>query len=377
MAFHGILVSLDSAYGPSGPGDTLRFVHAVRAYLDDEPQDQVRIVTTIKSLPLVRGMFSGVEQDIRQGGIWHEVDDAPALWLGSAIADKAAYLRWDQTDASQVAALLNDVAGAINVGRLDKVVHPYMGYGLSDFPATISVAGTDVTRLRIDKPSRMNRSRWRVPAGLGRADEGPTAVFLRHLDHRLDTPKVLVEAIRTAADQQGVGLVFFGGNDDTYDFFDVPEDARRYHQGKSYLEQMRSLATECVAAVGVNSGGLDLATAAGLPTLRVAEYQDGGYWYVDRELGGWLWRDYNWYLANAFVAGLQPPYNHADWWGDDYLAKVRLSLTAFFTMVQSNHPRLREPRHIIVPRDMSLDVAKLDSQLDRFEVIPEKSHEAT
>jgi hypothetical protein len=69
----------------------------------------------------------------------------------------------------------------------------------------------------------------------------------------------------------------------TYGSMTFPEQLK-------YLRQFHDIAT------GVNSGGLDLASAAGLPTLRFFEMPTGVPWQ----------HDFNSYLAVALNLGLRP-----------------------------------------------------------------------
>jgi hypothetical protein len=116
----------------------------------------------------------------------------------------------------------------------------------------------------------------------------------------------------------------------------------------SLFDQINKIRKNATVAVGWNSGGLDLASAAGLPVLRIGEFQDGGpSCENDRLRKRYNWgKFYNSFLACATNIGLAPKMIAADTFPKEVIED---SLDSLLANMKKNPASLAEERHIILP----------------------------
>ena len=114
------------------------------------------------------------------------------------------------------------------------------------------------------------------------------------------------------------------------------------------------------AAVGVASGGLDLAAAAGLPVLRVGEFQRDGF-QVGSQEEGWIegkWgASYNAFLAGNLNIGLG---YHNGALADFDEGLLRHSLSEFLNLVREGVDQRFQGTHLLLPEGVRFDRAGLD-----------------
>lgn len=152
---------------------------------------------------------------------------------------------------------------------------PYLAGG--DKLTKVAVERT-FERLQIDHLELLSRCPLALPFRRSDRAVAPSprlACFLRKdpKSGRLTTPQWFVEAL---LELPNADVTWFGlGSRQDYEEARVGEAPHVAYAGDSYSAQLLKL-TEFDAAVGFNSGGLDLASAAGLPVLRLAEYQRDG-----------------------------------------------------------------------------------------------------
>ena len=218
------------------------------------------------------------------------------------------------------------------------------------------------TRQRIDGTSlpnsRMFHARWLPPHHPGPVT--PTlAAFIRDIEYDpiRNTPEWFPPMCETVAAEFGYKVLWCG---DTTRMTSSMAASILPTTG-SYLDQINRLGACARLAVGWNSGGLDMAAAAGLPILRIGEFQAEG---PSRESSStrkrYRWRaEYNSFLASATNIGLAPEYIDATLFSQ---ALLQSSLRSFL----AHSPMLSTPRHAILPSGVQLeeDWARAAVQLD-------------
>jgi hypothetical protein len=172
------------------------------------------------------------------------------------------------------------VAPYVEKSRPTQVIHTFLGIE-SPIPwneVPFLNDSTLVTRRRIDsthpKNSLLFWSRW-VPPSETKTTDKVIAVFLRQMETapERNTPDAFVEICRNVAKANKYDILWCG----SLSAVTARSDERVLKAtGLSFQEQIVSLRRTAAAAVGWNSGGLDLASAAGLPVLRVGEFQATG-----------------------------------------------------------------------------------------------------
>ncbi len=274
-----------------GPGDTLRFVHALRQLRSKHPWTRCIVLTRWLSLDRFAGVWSGTvrKKDHESIRYWTVLHDGSVTWVART---PWGIQNWDEkrtwltvyeprciaeSSAEAAEQWAHLLLKTTNVPRCT-FVHPYVWKESPNVMYTpISFASTD--RLRIDRNSTLSSSvfnpapyavrpkpwtvPWRVACVLRKEKKEPFR----------NTPDWLPTLVWRLANRAGMEVGFWGA--------DPPADLGGPSHTKKmrlpYVEQMRFLAANFDCAIGVNSGGLDLAAAAGVPVLRVAEFQRRGY----------------------------------------------------------------------------------------------------
>jgi hypothetical protein len=331
----------DGKIGASGPGDVLRLVHAIRV----QRWEPEVLVTTVDPTKLVNLFSAATQQRLIE-------------------IDSTCFIAGDVIE-SHLQALLKREFGQ----RLQNadVRHAFIGLE-KHYPWS----GTDQSeqsshpfrRQRIDRSVNMNRARWSPPSTF--ACRKPTiAVAVRKLktDRIRNTPDWFRSLIREVAQERKLGILWYGNVS-----FDLI-DGEHAFDGSSlpFHVQINFLHANACCAAGWNSGGLDLASAAGLPTLRIGEFQAQGALCDEdtKTRRTYCWGgDFNSFLTSATNVGLAPRRLAASDFNQNV---VKQSLEALMT-----HYRLMNlPRHVILPVDVALSVNTKEflAQIDSFKVI--------
>lgn len=217
-----------------------------------------------------------------------------------------------------------------------QIVHAFLGCETTypwDGVKETSSCGRKYTRRRGDCsiPSRslMFHSRWNTATAETRSDK-VLAAYIRAIatEPERNTPTWFPDIVRTSAEENGYRIVWCGSTNSI-----GVQGNEMVLQGGALIKQIRWLASNAKCAVGLNSGGLDMAAAAGLPVLRVGEFQ---------RLARWGAR-YNSFLACATCVGLEPlhyPYDA----GRLDRSVVQKSLAAFL----KNRNLFKSPRHVLL-----------------------------
>ncbi len=343
-----------------GPGDSLRFKHML-----DSMGGGTRTAVLTKHASNTRylGMFSGADQPaIRGSGIpgVSFCEDGPVLWILSPTLNDAEKKPYELE--KKTGALLQ----SLGIGSADfkgnkfesKIVHVY-GSRLSRQRATSIPLEPNkkVDTYRNDIDGIMGRHAINIP-GLGaRSVPRPPLnilVAIREDDdlphgHR-NTPQAMLDAIQEVVESMPAGerarITRFGS---------TPAELRTHGWqayeagGKSYLRQIHDL-SEYDMVVGANSGGLDLAAAAGLPVLRVCEYH--GYPGHEGKL-------FNFFLTGALTVGLRPANKESFSGGGEWfdVAQFRTAFATFIDLLSDNTSFVGQPRFTIIDagEDFTLD----------------------
>lgn len=320
-----------------GPGDTLRLVHAINRILDEGVADAVDIVT-ISELSKVAGLFS------RSG----------TLVSDTSLTEKEGKVRWLHLDKASVAnqkdAFIDEAftQHTLSASSYSRVIHAYIGTPLRATTSQ-SAQGKRLLRERIDLAYCADGV-LSLPASNGVKNEKRTlVVFLRdekaHAER--NSPTWLPQVVDEAVAKCGAWDVQYRGVRDRIHAkrLGLAETAAFVpYDGSSFIEQVDDL-VRCHAAVGVNSGGLDLASAAGLPVLRVGEFQDGGPSGESKEIReqhNWG-RRYNRFLCVATNIGLAPHVLDMNLFPREVVSRSLVALLSASTEF------LKESRHIILP----------------------------
>lgn len=325
----------DGGYGAAGPGDTLRLLHALK-------NTAVTRVLSVSGGKMLRGL----------------------------IAQSVEVIDVSPTTSKQV-------AGPIQMLELSKLLKPYLEPDLEVYHTFIGkeavppFAGVKeqfdthfVTRRRIDsaspKTSLMYHDHWQVPVLGVSVAQRVLAVSIRELPTQpdLNTPERFVPLVRTVAKRCGWRILWYGFKDNLP--FNMTLDGDEEYLPYSDLTlyaQLQELRSRAEVAVGWNSGGLDIAAAAGLPVLRIGEYQKKWPPQPDSLLH---WgKYYNSYLATATNVGLAPEKLGAN----DFSGKVvESSLVTFL----ESRDQLYAARHAILPPGCVLKSSCFNNNFGEF-----------
>jgi hypothetical protein len=239
--------------------------------------------------------------------------------------------------------------------------HPFRETGLK-------IGEDEATRLRVDstdpRTSWMFHARWRIPDG-DPAARRALAVPVRQLSTSttLNTANWFPPLVADLAHSMGWTIMWFGGADGPPLGVTLDEcDEYLAYRGKTLLDQIREVRARATAAVGWNSGGLDIAAAGGLPVLRIGEYQKHGPIAQPHLVEKYRWGcTYNSYLAVATNVGLAPLEIEADRFPQEI---IRVSLATFLSRIDE----LSSARHVILPPGQALIEANLESLLSEHQV---------
>ncbi|HTB62449.1 MAG TPA: hypothetical protein VK737_02575 [Opitutales bacterium] len=328
--------------GKSGPGDTLRLAHALRH--PDYENSKVILVTTAE-----KSYFEGV-LPCEDGNI--------EMLEGTKTCNVAGQLNLD--DLSENLHKIGEKRKIKLNGAT--IIHAHIGKELKppfkEYVFNLA-NGFKAFRQRIDssnpKTSKMFWGRWKPP-GRNKARKKVIAVSLRKLNTapELNTPDWFEDAIRGIAKNAGWEVLLFG---------DVSGGQHREnvynYNGDGLWTQIVHLRENADCALGWNSGGLDLAAAAGMPVLRIGEFQ--GSKLVPQD---WRWgAKYNSFLASATNIGLAPSDMRADMFCRDIATN---SMRAFLKHIK----KLSGPKHVVLPpgKALSEDWKIAESQLSKYTI---------
>jgi len=295
--------------GCCGPGDTLRLAHALRhPSLISHPD--LTVISTL-SQDRVAGLIPTERYKMVPSTVTKERGSVNPDHLGT---------------------MLDEQLGAALDGA--RVIHSFIGEETYLWRAKQerSPAGRKYTRQRVDSSKAdegfMLHSKW-VPPAVPKSSESVLAAFIRKMktSPKWDTPDWFYGSVRACALASGYRILWCGSVTTL-----VPRSGEeKLYPSGPLLEQIRSLASRASCAVGVNSGGLDLAAAAGLPILRIWEWDRIRHWG----------KAYNSYLACATCVGIGSR-NAGEESDRDVMEKSLVALMA-------NRGLFNNPRHVILP----------------------------
>ena len=134
----------------------------------------------------------------------------------------------------------------------------------------------------------------------------------------------------------------------------VPSSWKRIpYTGQTYIEQIKRYNQDFDAVVGVNSGGLDLAVAAGLPAIRMYELGQS--------------HAFNGFLCGALNLCIQPvDFNSPGWFDSVAQQQFSSALEVLFNTLKKPSQALK-PRFVLVKREHTT-VAHLQSLMQSARV---------
>ena len=330
-----------------GPGDTLRMVHALRCL--PVPTSGAVVLTRWQALDRLPGIWSGTPQDRDDTPeYWSVVRDGNVFWVaktpwGITDWDEPMEKRdWDPAWAMwNVQLLLRTLQGG-----WARIVHPFVW---AESPTIMyrPARWAGIKRQRVDRNSLMRTKRFDGrPYELCQARTGePLRVLLVWRQEKKEpsrnTPDWLGTLVERIARQSGAVVEHWAAKQPP----GVQSKLHLFGNG-SYLDQIQFLATSYDCAIGVTSGGLDLAAAAGLPILRIAEFQGVGYNNGGGPMKGLWGASYNSFLANDLNIGLSFGSVDADKF-DTAIAEKSVDEFIAYIKGTPRHERLR--RHLLLP----------------------------
>lgn len=216
-----------------------------------------------------------------------------------------------------------------------------------------------INRLRVDHNARMRRCRY--DGVTHRRLDGTRRVaccvrFNSAREPARDTPAWFCSVVREAAGECNVEVEFLTDQANRAQL-QLSSDATFRNFAPTYLEQMIGLATDFDAAVGVTSGGLDLAAAAGLPVLRIGEFQAHGYQLGEGITYGKWGASFNWFLARDINVGLA---HYSSTFANIPQATVRDSLKQFFRFLLKRDRASRRSQHLLLNPGVAFDESVLN-----------------
>ncbi len=312
----------DGQIGLSGPGDVLRLAHTIKAW---EPKT---LLTTTNAEKL-NGLFL---QNI-------EVlpNDAGSTQTGPVNVDHLSTLLENRFGASL---------------QWSDVGHAFIGnenpLWVSSLQTTLS--GISFYRQRIDNRREMMRGRWQPPTTPACRSQ-TIAVAIRNVatDCERNTPDWFPELVRKVARDCSFKILWYGSVDR---FRKLAGEQIYYGINNPFLVQIKNLRAMACCAVGWTSGALDLAAAAGIPILRVGEFQSRKQNALCDETAetrdNYAWGDrYNSYLACATNVGLPPRRLSATLFN-------KLTLQKSLHALMKHYAQMHSPKHVILPIDRPL-----------------------
>jgi hypothetical protein len=337
LALH-LEFKVDGALGPSGPGDTLRLVHALR-----RPESSVQAIATA-------------------------APDSLRDLVPSHINLLPVPVTTKETRSGSVRPEGLIRALEPHIHEYDEVVHAFIGHEYVK-PGDPIAMTERIERRRVDGTGRtqswMYHGRW-MPQELGdRQGQRVLAAVVRAMPTapHLNTPSWFIEEVRDVAQSLGWRILWVGGRR-------APPEGVLLGGSEEYLpydrlsigEQISEIRGRAAAGVGWNSGGLDLVSAAGCPVLRIGEYQKHFPNSPDGSRRPWG-ATYNSFLAVATNIGLAPQHMGVNGLRRDV---VRQSMEVFLDRALTEIAL--EPRHVIMPPGYVLDTSLFEQDMQAYEV---------
>lgn len=252
--------------------------------------------------------------------------------------------------------IINKHAGSLP--RIDQIIHAFIG---DEDPhpfencKLVRLGTYDVKRRRIDSSTKdksyMFHDHWNPPE-IPISSENYIAATIREMKTRpeLNTPKWFKEALRTLARELKWKIIWYGKKHKTD--FDLNDDELSLPYNRfDFKSQIKQIRANAKCAIGWNSGGLDLAAAAGIPILRFGEYQMKSSRNKIRCCLKWG-KHYNSYLACSANIGIEPEVENTEEFSKVKFEKfVRLFINNIELLTN-----LKE--HVIIPfniNELSID----------------------
>jgi len=345
VALHGEfrIASRQIHWCEAGPGDTLRLAHAL-AWFGAQPNWG----TPLTLLSATRA------------------EKLDALFPNTSYVHAAPTLARSGTAPATFPAQLAATLLSERLRPGDTIVHSYVAARDKHLTA-FAVRNHTHLRVRIDSPGSSafdGAGNWNVFRPIRSDAADAIAICLRNEGGPRDTPCWLPRLVLKEAATRRLRVLVYGGpwrrkGQFDFRFLNQMGITRRHLNGKatvqvelmggedghftwSYRKQMEVLASNALCAIGVNSGGLDLAACAGLPVLRLGEFQKRGFPDRNGHVERWG-AQYNDYLSVAANIGLEPrSRKFAEYSPWDFEASLR----AFLDAVQGGHANT--PEHVIV-----------------------------
>lgn len=356
----------------SGPGDTLRLVHALRNYAALRGATDIQILTTTP-LDRLRYLFDASSSSTQSGAL-QAIKEGIFTWSHCPGHNQFG------TPSGVNTAMLNKFTQKFStLAKLNNYGQPLRAH-LGAENAASSIPG-----VRIDRIPQYMSGRLVVPQPrpIRRSNARHVALFVRQLDGSpLNTPTWVIDATLQAAEHLSTPVQIYGTTAAAIRaILDKQLSLKRRqlwvrtavntHNNKSYSDQVLDLAENAICAIGINSGGLDLASAGGVPTLRIGEYQAQGFFAEPRTVcQARTWgKSYNSFLARALNIGLEPAIANFEHLPRE--ATERSILTFIEIAIQCRHT-LQLPIHATLDHGISIggSSSALKSQLDRFGIGP-------
>jgi hypothetical protein len=245
-----------------------------------------------------------------------------------------------------------------NFFRIRKLWHVYIPEAL-DFRERKMCA---LITQRIDKGKFMKRKNWRFQSAF-KVKPKPTRIlyFIRDNKNekwRNSVPELLYDIQNTLKNFSNIELAYVGlaTEKEYFRYLDTTDIHCLPYFGYDYQQQI-DLISEYDLAIGVNCAGLDLASIAGLPVIRLCEFQ---------AMANSWGPDYNSFLSVRPNIGLVPKVANEGWYDSDTSRVFKSILTIL--LQNWDHDFMNKPYHILIQASTTLPFSNIKELEEKIHV---------
>jgi hypothetical protein len=311
------------------PGDALRLVHSIRMGIE------LKILTPLVCVMIpgpehlrMQGLVSDSRQLLFSNSAWAVWREAFVIWV---VFHQRNYLGRNFRKARRVLKKFQRIGFRFN----SPVYHVFLDGTPLDFREH-RISGN--WHKRFDTSAVMSRGTFsnQLPPFKFVSRHRPQLLYFERThsqDRWRNTPAQLTKDMIEYCQKKNIDMYHSGIRDES------KHGLKSVSFGSlSYTEQIR-LYRNYDLAVGTNCAAMDLATAAGLPTIRLCEFQ---------RLKPNAWgAGYNRYLSLSRVVGIEPRSKNTGWYTEEFKSEMFKAIDEYILAWKEHPNRLLIPSHEI------------------------------